>query len=144
MSVLLVLRSNRFCSFRKFVEFYCFARLNFTHFNLRMFLYTLSLSHTHTHTHTHTQNIRTDGCTKRRRHSQIWTMSTAALRNFCHGFGPSVSECWGMEHCYSSLAINGSSLGSVSSYQWTTDVGLGPMRMRPVYCRQNNIPSSET
>jgi hypothetical protein len=73
--------------------------------------------------------------TKKRRNIPIWTMSTTVLRNFCHGFRHSVSWCWGMEHCYSSLAINGSSLESVYAYQWTTDVGLGPMRLRPAYCR---------
>jgi len=34
-------------------------------------------------THTYIQNIRTDGRTKSRRNTQMWTMSTAVLWNFC-------------------------------------------------------------
>jgi len=55
MSVLILLCSNKFCSFRKFMFSFIVLRPDFTHFHLRSFWYTLSLSHTHTHTHTHTR-----------------------------------------------------------------------------------------
>ena len=54
MSLLIVLCSNRFCSFRTFMLSSIVLRPDFTHSHLRSFLYTLSLPHTHTHTHTHT------------------------------------------------------------------------------------------